>query len=67
MNVQVPLGDLVNIDYVKGPQMIKSENTFLLAYVLFDKKEAYAEVNVVEEAQKIIQEKIEEEGELAEI
>ena len=36
---QVPLGELVKIEYVRGPQNIKSENTFLVGYVLFDKKE----------------------------
>lgn len=58
--VQVPLIELVNIEYVRGPQMIKSENTFLLGYVLLDKKEGYAEVDVVEEAQRFIQNKIDQ-------
>ncbi len=49
--VQVPLGELVDIQYVRGPQMIKSENTFLVGYVIFDKEEGYAEVDVVENAQ----------------
>lgn len=56
--VQVPLGELVSIEYVQGPQMIKSEDTFLVGYVLFDKKEGYAEVDVVEDAQQIIESKI---------
>ena len=55
---QVPLGELVTIEYVQGPQMIKSEDTFLVGYVLFDKKEGYAEVDVVEDAQQIIDAKI---------
>lgn len=55
---QVPLGELVNIEYVRGPQMIKSENTFLVGYVLLDKKEGYAEIDVVNEAQRFIQNKI---------
>jgi len=55
---QVPLGELVSIAYVQGPQMIKSEDTFLVGYVLFDKKEGYAEVDVVEDAQQIIDAKI---------
>lgn len=55
---QVPLGDLVTVEYMRGPQMIKSENTFLVGYVLFDKKEGYAEVDVVNEAQRFIDEKI---------
>lgn len=55
---QVPLGELVDIEYVRGPQMIKSEDTFLTGYVLFDKKDGFAEVDVVEEAQRFIQQKI---------
>src|SRR3546814_15406356 len=35
--VQIPLGDVVDIEYAKGAQMIQSENTFLLGYVIFDK------------------------------
>lgn len=64
VGAQVPLGDLVRIEYVRGPQMIKSENTFLTGYVLFDKKDGFAEVDVVEEAQRFIQERIDS-GELA--
>jgi len=61
--VQIPLGDLVDLEYVQGPQMIKSENTFLVGYVLLDKKDGFAEVEVVEAAQIAIQQKIES-GEL---
>ncbi len=60
---QIPLSQLVNIEYVRGPQVIKSENTFLVGYVLFDKKDGFAEVDVVNDAQKIIQQKIDS-GEL---
>ena len=63
-NVQVPLIELVDIEYVRGPQMIKSENTFLVGYVLLDKKDGFAEVDVVEEAQRYIKDKIDS-GELA--
>ncbi len=55
---QIPLGDLADFEYVRGPQMIKSEDTFLVGYVLFDKRDGFAEVNVVNEAQNYIQEKI---------
>ena len=48
---QIPLSQLAEIRYVRGPQMIKSEDTFLLGYVIFDKLEGYAEVDVVENAQ----------------
>ncbi|WP_372973762.1 efflux RND transporter permease subunit, partial [Muriicola sp.] len=59
----VPLGDLVDIRYEKGPQEIKSEDSFLIGYVLFDKRDGYAEVDVVENAQAFLREKIED-GEL---
>ncbi len=49
------LKELVTIRYEQGPQMIKSEDTFLIGYVLFDKLDGEAEVNVVERAQKAIQ------------
>ena len=55
---QIPLGQLVDIEYVRGPQVIKSEDTFLIGYVLFDKRDGYAEVEVVEAAQELINEKI---------
>ena len=56
---QIPLTDLVNIKYQKGPQMIKSESTFLVGYVLFDKQDGFAEVDVVQNAQEKIKEAIE--------
>jgi len=59
----VPLGELVDIRYEQGPQVIKSEDTFLVGYVLFDKQDGYAEVDVVENAQELLQQKIER-GEL---
>jgi Cu(I)/Ag(I) efflux system membrane protein CusA/SilA len=55
---QVPLGELVEVTYLRGPQMIKSENTFLVGYVIFDKKPDYAEVDVVENARRFLDEKI---------
>jgi len=61
--VQVPLGELADIVYTRGPQMIRSENTFLNGYVIFDKLANLAEVDVVEQAQAFIDQKIES-GEL---
>ncbi|WP_425393185.1 efflux RND transporter permease subunit [Ekhidna sp.] len=58
---QIPLGQLVDIEYVRGPQAIKSEETFLVGYVLFDKRDGYAEVDVVNDAQRTIQERIDSE------
>jgi Cu(I)/Ag(I) efflux system membrane protein CusA/SilA len=46
---QIPLIQLAEIRYVRGPQAIKSEDTFLVGYVLFDMKAGHAEVDVVEE------------------
>ena len=56
--VQVPLGEIADIDYTRGAQMIRSENTFLNGYVIFDKIEGKAEVDVVEEAAKVLNQKI---------
>jgi len=56
--VQIPLEEIADISYTKDAQMIRSENTFLLGYVIFDKQEGKAEVDVVEDAAKILEEKI---------
>ena len=57
--VQVPLGELADIDYVRGPQMIRSEDTFLVGYVIFDKLDDIAEVDVVENARTYLNDKLE--------
>ena len=57
---QVPLGELARIKYTRGPQMIKSENTFLVSYVIFDKKAGFAEVDVVKNALAYLSKKTEE-------
>lgn len=56
---QIPLGELVTTHYTRGPQLIKSENTFLVGYVIFDKIDGYAEVDVVENAQDYLNLKLE--------
>jgi len=55
---QIPLSEIADIDYARGAQMIRSENTFLVGYVIFDKLEGKAEVDVVDEASQILQSKI---------
>jgi len=55
---QIPLIQLADIRYVRGPQAIKSEDTFLIGYVLFDKKTGHAEVDVVEDCQAYLKAKI---------
>ncbi len=54
---QIPLAQLTDIRYVRGPEAIKSEDTFLIGYVLFDKKPGYAEVDVVEACQRYLEAK----------
>ena len=54
---QIPLVQLAEIRYVRGPQAIKSEDTFLIGYVVFDRKPQYAEVDVIEQCQRYLQEK----------
>lgn len=60
---QIPLEQLAEIQYRQGPQAIKSEDTFLVGYVIFDKMGGYAEVEVVENARQVIQDRIDS-GEL---
>lgn len=55
---QIPLEQLAEIRYERGPEMIKSEDTFLTGFVLFDKKPQFAEVDVVEQARKHLQTEI---------
>ncbi|MCC5855758.1 MAG: efflux RND transporter permease subunit [Idiomarina sp.] len=52
---QILLGDVTDIQYVRGPEMIRSENTFLTAYVTFGPVRGVAEVNAVESAQAHLQ------------
>lgn len=58
MGAQVPLRELSTLEYRRGPQMVKSEDTFLVSYVLFDKLPGFAEVSVVHDAQRHIQDAI---------
>lgn len=53
---QIPLTELATITYTNGPQMIKSEDGFLVGYLTFDKKADVAEVEAVTAADKHIQE-----------
>ncbi|MGE5421300.1 MAG: efflux RND transporter permease subunit [Chloroflexota bacterium] len=55
---QIPLNEVADIQYTRGAQMIRSENTFLVGYVIFDKTPEVAEVDVVMQADKILRDKI---------
>ncbi len=48
----VPLGQLAELRFTRGPMVIKSEDTFLVGYVLFDSDRdvGLAEVDVIERA-----------------
>ncbi|MFK7927221.1 MAG: efflux RND transporter permease subunit [Myxococcota bacterium] len=54
----IPLTQVADIRYVRGPQVIKAEDTFLTSYVLFDRDPEVAEVEVVEQAKEYIEQQI---------
>lgn len=55
---QIPLDEIANIEYRPGPGMIRGENTFLVGYVLLDKKDGFSEVTVVDDANNYLKQKI---------
>ena len=59
---QVPIAEVADIEYTLGPQEIKSEGTLLVGYVTLNTRDR-DEVSVVEEADSLIQAKIDS-GEL---
>ncbi|MCA1959962.1 MAG: efflux RND transporter permease subunit [Desulfomonile sp.] len=56
--VQVPLNLVATVRYTRGPMTVKSEDTFLVSYVLFDKRPGAAEVDVVRAADDYLRHKI---------
>lgn len=54
----IPLSELVEVRYEQGPQSIKSEDGFLVSYVIFDKKDNISEVSIVKRAQEMITSKL---------
>jgi Cu(I)/Ag(I) efflux system membrane protein CusA/SilA len=54
MGQQIPLGQVAEITYRRGPMMIRGEDTFLTGYVLFDRQEGVAEVSAVEDARRYL-------------
>ena len=55
---QIPLNEIITIQYQQGPQNIKSEDGFLVGYVLFDKAEGYSETAAVEQVRAELAAKI---------
>jgi Cu(I)/Ag(I) efflux system membrane protein CusA/SilA len=56
--VQIPLDELATIRYERGPQVIKSENSFLVGYVLFDKQNDISEGEVIDAATELLESNI---------
>ncbi len=60
---QIPLAEVAGIDFRKGPGMIRGEDTFLVAYITFDKEAGNDDLSVINQASEMIQDKIDS-GEL---
>lgn len=54
----LPLSEFVTVRYEKGPQSVKSEDGFLVGYVIFDKLATVSEITVVENAKHFIEDRI---------
>ena len=59
---QIPLVEIADIRFTRGPQMIRSEDTFLTAYVTFGPRAGLAEVEVVEQVRDFLRAQIETGG-----
>ncbi len=56
---QIPLSSVATLEYVQGPMEIRSENTFQIGYVLFDKLDGVPELTAVESARATLDHAIE--------
>jgi Cu(I)/Ag(I) efflux system membrane protein CusA/SilA len=56
--MQIPLSELAEVRFVRGPMVIKSEDTFLTGYVIFDGRPGYGEVEVVESARDFLRDRV---------
>ena len=59
----IPLDEVAEITFRRGPGMIRSENTFLVAYITFDKEAGNADLSVIQQASEMLQSRIDS-GEL---
>ncbi len=50
--VSIPISEFVTVRYEKGPQNIRSEDGFLISYVIFDKTKDISEVAIVDKAKE---------------
>ncbi len=53
--VQIPLEEIAELRYTRGPMRIRSEDTFLVGYVLFDRRPDVDELAAVEAARARIE------------
>ena len=51
---KIPLGQLAGVVFVKGPQVIKSEDTFLTGHVIFDAAPGETEVEIAERVKRAV-------------
>jgi Cu(I)/Ag(I) efflux system membrane protein CusA/SilA len=59
LGIQIPLKQMAEIRFVRGPQEIKSVNSFLASYVLFEKKSGYADLEVIRQARSFLSHQME--------
>ncbi len=55
----VPLGQVASLVYARGPQAIKSENTFRTTYVVFDRRAELSDLDAIAEVRTSLDEAIE--------
>lgn len=55
---QIPLAEVSTVEFRQGPGMIRGEDTFLVAYITFDKEPGHADLSVIQQATEMIDEKI---------
>ncbi len=55
---QIPMGELVEIRYEAGPQMIKREEGLKVGNVIFDGRDEFGEVEVIEQCRRYVDAKI---------
>jgi copper/silver efflux system protein len=60
---QIPLSEVASVEFRRGPGMIRGEDTFLVAYITFDKEPGHADLSVIQQATEMIEDKIQS-GEL---
>ncbi len=55
----IPLEEISEVIFRKGPGMIRGEETFLVAYITFDKEHGFDDMSVIQQATEFIESKIE--------